>query len=309
MPVLCKLLFTFILIVFLNSFSFAQALPELEKVKEIKLLENTRDDVRRILASYKFIPTEKQNYEDNFETENAKIHVSYSEGKCEFWEKLSFDWNVSEWKVVGIKIMPKNRLNLNELGLDLTKFKQENYYKHQKEPIYYHRKDIGLVIMVIRDKVWVIDLVPPKSSYISMCDKKLAKRLLSTSCYFDPQDKNREKIDLPNDPPKILDLILSHNEINSTCSHGFEANFCSDSLKTITVFTYAKDPENDSLTYAYEISGGKIVGNGAKILWDLSGVKVGTYTITVAVDDGGGFTEKNISKPVVVKECSDCKKP
>jgi hypothetical protein len=87
-------------------------------------------------------------------------------------------------------------------------------------------------------------------------------------------------------------------------------------LKVIAIFAYAKDPENDTMIYKYEISGGRIlpsdnkpIDRSEKVLWDLSDVKTGTYTITAAVDDGCGFCGKTMTKTVIVKECPDCKKP
>jgi hypothetical protein len=47
---------------------------------------------------------------------------------------------------------------------------------------------------------------------------------------------------------------------------------------------------------------GKIVGYGAKVVWDLTGVKAGTYTITAAANDGCGLCGKFVTKTVVVKD-------
>ena len=70
----------------------------------------------------------------------------------------------------------------------------------------------------------------------------------------------------------------------------------------VNVLTAASDPEGDFLTYEYEISGGKIVGKGAKVIWDLTGLKAGSYTIKVAVDDGCGICGNTVTKTVTIKE-------
>lgn len=62
-----------------------------------------------------------------------------------------------------------------------------------------------------------------------------------------------------------------------------------DSVKTIDVTTDAVDHEGDVLTYRYNVSAGTIAGIGQRVVWDLTGVRPGTYTITAAVDDGCGF--------------------
>ena len=106
----------------------------------------------------------------------------------------------------------------------------------------------------------------------------------------------------------VVNLDLSQTEISADCnSLGVTQNkSCSDNVKEIFISTTAFDPENDVLTYRYYIAVGKIVGQGAKIIWDLAGVKAGTYTITAAADDGCGVCGKYITKTVVVKECPNC---
>jgi hypothetical protein len=72
------------------------------------------------------------------------------------------------------------------------------------------------------------------------------------------------------------------------------------------VTTTAVDPENDVLTYNYTVSGGRIVGTGASVSWDLSGVQPGSYTITAGVDDGCGICGKTETRTITIRECPDC---
>jgi hypothetical protein len=88
-----------------------------------------------------------------------------------------------------------------------------------------------------------------------------------------------------NTPANVTGLVLS--------------GIAGDKRK-IAVVTTAVDPENDVLTYNYKISGGKIVGRGARVMWDLTEVPSGNYTITAAVDDGCGICGKYITKSVTV---------
>jgi hypothetical protein len=69
----------------------------------------------------------------------------------------------------------------------------------------------------------------------------------------------------------------------------------------IDVTTIAIDPDGDELIYSYTVSGGKIIGTGAKVVWDLRGVKPGVYTITAAVDDGCGLCGVPKTKSIIVK--------
>ena len=69
----------------------------------------------------------------------------------------------------------------------------------------------------------------------------------------------------------------------------------------IDVLTSVGNPNNDILTYSYTVTGGRIIGTGAKVRWDLTGVRPGTYTITAGVDDGCGLCGATVTKTVVVK--------
>ena len=50
----------------------------------------------------------------------------------------------------------------------------------------------------------------------------------------------------------------------------------------------ASDADNDSLTYAWRTSGGQVVGSGASVQLDTTGLAPGNYTVTGRVDDGRG---------------------
>lgn len=88
----------------------------------------------------------------------------------------------------------------------------------------------------------------------------------------------------------VVDLLLSKDQMD---------NLAVD--KIIQVRTKAADPENDLLQYSYAVSGGRIIGNGAEVTWDLTTVPIGTYTITAAVDDGCGPCGRTMTKTVTVK--------
>jgi len=74
----------------------------------------------------------------------------------------------------------------------------------------------------------------------------------------------------------------------------------------INVTTEYFDPENDVLTFYYQVSGGKIVGQGAKVFWDLTGLTPGTYTIMAGVNDGAGVCGEIKKRKVEILECAGC---
>jgi outer membrane protein OmpA-like peptidoglycan-associated protein len=57
---------------------------------------------------------------------------------------------------------------------------------------------------------------------------------------------------------------------------------------SVAVHVNASDPDNDPLTYSYSATGGAVEGAGPEARWNSSGGGVGSYTVTVKVDDGRG---------------------
>lgn len=108
-----------------------------------------------------------------------------------------------------------------------------------------------------------------------------------------------------NESPNVTDLTLDKTELRLPCRAGDEPPPTPSTLRDamVAVKTTAEDPENDVLTYAYTVSAGRVVGNGANVIWNLAGVDPGTFVITAGVDDGCGFCGKTMSKVVSV-ECS-----
>jgi hypothetical protein len=102
-----------------------------------------------------------------------------------------------------------------------------------------------------------------------------------------------------HDIADVTDIILSKNQIILNCS----------TEKTINVSTKATNENHDQLLYNYTTDGGKIIGNGEKVIWDLTGAKPGTYTITAATDNGCGLCGTTVTKTVTVVETGDCPNP
>ncbi|HMS40748.1 MAG TPA: hypothetical protein PKE69_11010 [Pyrinomonadaceae bacterium] len=100
---------------------------------------------------------------------------------------------------------------------------------------------------------------------------------------------------------------MSKKRITTGCPAGqrpVEGANCSDD-KTINISTKATDKENDPLTYTYTVSGGRIVGNGANVSWDMTGVQPGNYTVTVGANDGCGICGQTKTETITVEKC-DC---
>jgi outer membrane protein OmpA-like peptidoglycan-associated protein len=56
----------------------------------------------------------------------------------------------------------------------------------------------------------------------------------------------------------------------------------------VRINAVASDPDGDPLTYGWRTNGGQIVGSGASVQLDTTGLSAGRYTVTGRVDDGRG---------------------
>lgn len=101
--------------------------------------------------------------------------------------------------------------------------------------------------------------------------------------------RERRMPEIPNSLPIIIDIKLDKTEV-----------FANSSDSKIDIFSEVFDADNDPLVFNYTVSGGKIIGNGQKVIWDLSGVEAGVYTISVVADDGCGICGEKMTKEVVV---------
>jgi hypothetical protein len=103
---------------------------------------------------------------------------------------------------------------------------------------------------------------------------------------------------------QVNDLELSQTEIIAACP--LTNNSCAnDRQQIIEVKTTAVEIENAK--YVYTISGGKIIGSGRNVFWDLTGAEPGIYKITAGVDDGLGVIGATQTRQVKIVECADCK--
>jgi hypothetical protein len=156
-------------------------------------------------------------------------------------------------------------------------------YRGRKDYQIYHDKNEGIAITLRRNIVDSIILFPPKTSNSQLCnDEKIRRYYSKKEWKRDPQPKYA--CILINLPSNVVDLVVENNN---------------DRIMSVRV--KANDPENDVLTYAYKVSAGKIVGVGANVVWDMTGVEAGTYTLMAGVDDGAGIIGTTITKAVIVK--------
>jgi hypothetical protein len=92
-----------------------------------------------------------------------------------------------------------------------------------------------------------------------------------------------------NQPPTVkLNASATSVKLPAACGEGQRPNPNCTPNSEISLRTTATDPDNDVLLYSYTTTGGKIVGDGANVTWDLTGAQPGTYRANVYVKDGNG---------------------
>jgi hypothetical protein len=118
--------------------------------------------------------------------------------------------------------------------------------------------------------------------------------------------RNERQAEIINPPANVESVTLGEKTVTVPCPPGYHpapGSNCSDDM-SVSVSTVARDPDNDVLTYNYTVSGGRIVGQGANVTWDLSGMQPGTYTVTVGVDDGCGVCGQTKTETITVAQCN-----
>jgi hypothetical protein len=266
--------------------------------------------VRRILAGYQENPYKLDT--SNFSTKYYDLNIYYSTGDCSDEDE---DWNVTEGKVVNIRIHFKKSIKPEDLGVDLSSLRKEKTFVNSSEDFIYHDKSAGVSYGICNaginynGEINSIDLFPPKEKLSLLCSNKTERKK-----FYERRRWSDEKVKKPNIRyfANVNEVTLSANKIIAGCDseNSADTKSCAESVKLIEVLIYADASPCTSwdFTYNHMISGGKIIGTGERVVWDLSGVKPGTYTITAAVDNGCGVCGTTITKKVVVRECTDCQK-
>lgn len=262
-------------------------LTSFDHLKEIKLLDDDRVKVRNTLSDLVTNVVDDSDYYQAFTTSDMSAEVSFSIGHCSDDDQI---WDIPKGKATAIEITPENPLELDTVQFDLSKFKKERQYIDIPDSYVYSDKTSGIAFEVRENKITTIYIFPPKTTRAKLCKTEEAKRFASKSWFGDTKlESRRGNCGLINQFANVVNVTLSASRFETT-----------DSNKKVIVDVMAADPENDVLTYNYFVSGGKIVGSGAEVIWDLENVPNGTYTIKVGVDDGAGIVGKTITKTVII---------
>jgi hypothetical protein len=289
-----KIILFLIIITTICSITPAQSLlSEINKVRKIRLLDSNLKDVRKLLGEND--EREKENYWQFFSSENSGIRVEFSTGDC---SDESEYWNVPEWTVTKIVVTPDDDIKVKNFKFDFSGFVKRIADKEFPKEYILYNKDLGIIFEINDEEISKIIFYPTENKIGFLCSNEETLEVISTKKPLFEFIYETEPVCILRNMPAVIDKVsLSTSEIlfNSKNEN-----------KKISVDVSATDAENDVLTYIYKVSGGKIIGQGSRVLWDLSDVKPGTYTITAGIDDGAGIKSEMTTKTVVIKECPDC---
>ena len=264
----------------------------LDKVRQIKLLQSNRADVKRLLKGLEY--EQGDDFDDRFSSPDTEIGIQYSSGECatdayDDWDKSKI-WKSGSWLVTLVRIEFSDPVEFKQLGVNVRGLKQDRRYDDDLHSFVLFNMSSGIAFELYKDGVNRISLFPGSGSSKQLCGRlnpaedPYAKQARFVDSIFD-----RRMCVLTNLHANVTALDLSATEVEE------------GSEKLIQIVTNAVDPENDVLTYNYTVSAGEIRGRGPKVVWDLSKVGPGSHTITVGVDDGVGVVGQTLTRTVVVK--------
>jgi hypothetical protein len=289
------------------GFAFAQnSFPELEIAREIKLLKSTKSDVKMIMSEFDRDDDEDdeeddENYYQEFRSDKALVLVAYATGDCseDAGIRSQPEWNVPKMIATKVVITFDETTKLKDLGLKLSDFNKRLEDEDSEDYIYYDEK-AGIIVLTDEGEVEKIILHPPKKQIGNLCRNENNSEVLSRKESFVNSIVDSEPVCiLTNSVSNVINLDLQTKAVL-----GCAGDDCSDAKREISVRATAFDAENDVVTYQYDVTGGRIAGSGSEVIWDLTGVQPGIYTITVGSDDGCGICGETKSRKILVKENS-----
>ena len=113
------------------------------------------------------------------------------------------------------------------------------------------------------------------------------------------------------DPPFMNSVKLSPSSIVRPCSVGTRSETCSTTDNQVQVIADAAVPAEAEVMFTWEVTAGHVNGEGERVIWDLSGVAKGTFTVTACAQYSlAGWTSPHTmcgSAILTISDCSDCK--
>ena len=108
------------------------------------------------------------------------------------------------------------------------------------------------------------------------------------------QSQTARPLPTPNPPTVVLESDVQ------------TLSACEGESARVNLRANARSPEGRAITYRWRASGGRIEGDGANVVWDLTGAAPGVYTAGVEVNTGveGDACMAFTNTPVVIRACA-----
>lgn len=109
-----------------------------------------------------------------------------------------------------------------------------------------------------------------------------------------------------NEVVTVENLMLEETKVTLACPFQYinpKANPCPLEDRQIRIATNSTSAYKNGWTYYYFVTGGKIIGEGANVVWDFTGAKPGDYSITVGVGKDGVIKGNLITKMIMAYAC------
>ncbi len=280
------IIFAAILIAVSGVGAYSQTMSDaIERVKAIKFLESDRSEVRMLL--HEMIYDGTFDSRDDFAYGDFDVEVYYSTGNCDEDDNEVF--RAEAGKVIRIVVSHKNDITIEQLGFSLSQLKKEQIYFEDESNYIYHDKKLGFAVKVYDDDVEDVILFPSVDVKTKTCDLKEARDFVRMDSWFGSKKLADRTGYTSHAPASVLSINLDRDIITALTP------------KKVLVSSVATDPDEPSVVYRYIVSGGRVIGNSSRVVWDLTNVPPGTYTITAGVDDGCGLCGQTKTKTVTVQ--------
>lgn len=136
------------------------------QTKKIKILQDTREDVIKILGE----PNNSDSkYDASYKYDDHIIYVHYSHGLCETTKEEG--WNVPEFTVTNIFVGLYKKINYRKLNLKLKKLDREKIYDVPNAYIYHDYETGESYNINSKGLLGSVDLQPKQKMNYLFCGK------------------------------------------------------------------------------------------------------------------------------------------
>ncbi|MDQ2745937.1 MAG: hypothetical protein M3T96_01610 [Acidobacteriota bacterium] len=98
------------------------------------------------------------------------------------------------------------------------------------------------------------------------------------------------------------EIILDKDSVCNPCQPGYRPNEGSECDINMVIKVSAGETENDNFSYKYAVSGGRIIGEGANVDWDMTATPPGSYRIDIDVQNKLNGLHRKETKTITVGE-------